>query len=80
MSIAQQLQGNFALVRAPAMLENVDALPSTQGEPSIDDGNGELHARQRCAQMSGHVVGTLVIVFVSVRVFGSEGCEEALQV
>src|SRR6266702_1450431 len=39
-----------------------------------------MHARQRGTQMRGHVVGTLVVVFVSARVFRGDGRKISLQI
>ena len=65
MSNAQQVQGNFPVMWSLAVLEKVDALPGTQRKLALNDGYRQMHARKCRAQVSGHIVGTLVVMLVS---------------
>ena len=47
-----------AAMRVAAMFPKVDALPGAQTEAAILEWNGKVHARQRAANVRGHVIGT----------------------
>ena len=74
------MQGDFPPARRPPMFEKINPLPRSQGEPALDYRNRELHARQRRANMGGHVVGALVRVPISRRLLGRQAFEKCLQI
>src|ERR1700722_10473695 len=67
-SFTNKMQGNLSPMRRTPMLEQVNPLPSSQGELPLDDRNRELHASQNRADMGGHVVDAFVGVPISAGV------------
>ena len=66
------MKRDFALVRASSVFEQVDSLPSAQGQLAVDHRHGKLHLRERRSQVRGHVIGALVIVGVATGILGRE--------
>jgi hypothetical protein len=52
------------------MFEQVDALPAAPRQPPVDQRDRELHLGQRRAEVSGHIIGTFVIMLVGRGIFG----------
>src|SRR5579871_1466760 len=67
-------------MRAAPMLEQVDALPGAEREPALEHGNDQAHLSERGAQMRGHVIGSLLIVRIALRILRRELLEETLEV
>jgi hypothetical protein len=65
--------------RVAAVLEQKNALPGTECEPTALHGDRQLRLRQRTAEVRGHVVGSFVIMLVS-RAFGRDPLEIAFEV
>src|SRR5437868_15126011 len=55
-----------AAVRRGAVLEQEDALPSAELQPSVGDGDAELGLGQRALDVGRHVVRPFVIVAVEL--------------
>jgi hypothetical protein len=70
------MQGNLSPMRRAPMLEEVNPLPSTQGEPPFYDRNRQLHADEGGADMRRHVVGAFVVVPISAGVFRRQAIEK----
>ncbi len=62
------------------MLEQINPLPSSQGEPAVHDRNGELHADQRGSDMGGHVVVAFVGMPIPPRLLRRHAFKECLQI
>jgi len=62
------------------MLEEKEALPSSEGHPCVDDGNDLASAGQGHADVGGHVIRSLVGVDKVGGVFWNEVIEEGLEV
>ena len=73
------MQRDFASVRRTSMFEQINPLPSPQGEPAGDDRNGELYASQRRPDVGRHVVGAFVCVPISPRLLRRDAFKECLQ-
>ena len=58
-----------AAVRRGAVLEQEDALPSAELQPSVGDGDAELGLGQRALDVGRHVVRPFVIVAVERDIF-----------
>jgi hypothetical protein len=78
--LPQQMQHHLPLVRPAAMLEQIDTLPGAERRLAIDDRDGQLHLRQRRAQMRRHVIGPFVVVCIARGIFGRELLEKGLQI
>src|SRR5580658_6820579 len=78
--LAEHVQHDAALVGPAAMLEQIDRLPSTEAEPPVYDGNGQMDLSEGGAQVRGHVVRAFVVVLVERRILGDETLEECLNV
>ena len=74
-SFTNKMQGNLSPMRRTPMLEQVNALPSPQGEFLLHDRNRKLHARQDRADMGGHIVGAFVGVPISAVVLRRQAVE-----
>jgi hypothetical protein len=79
-SFTNKMQGNLSPMRRTPMLEQVNPLPSPQGELPLDDRNRELHASQNRADMGGHVVDAFVGVPISAGVLRRQAAEKGLEV
>ena len=77
---ANEMQGDLSPMRRPSMLEQVNALPSPQGEFPLHDRNRQLHARQDRADMGGHIVGAFVGVPISAVVLRRQAVEKCLEI
>src|SRR5262245_59958210 len=63
-----------------AMFPQIDALPSAEAEPALDDRDRERGGRERGAHVRRHVVGTLGVVREERVALGHEPREPALEV
>ena len=79
-SFADQMHGDFALVWRASVLEQINPLPGSQGEPAGDDRNGELHAGQRRSDVGRHVVGAFVRMPISPHLLWRDAFKECLQI
>src|SRR5260370_32264688 len=79
-SFTNRMQGDLSPMRRPSMLEQVNALPSPQGELPLHDRNRKLHTGQGRADMGGHVVGTFVGVPISAVVLRRHAVEKCLEI
>ncbi len=62
------------------MLEQINPLPSSQGEPAVHDRDGEVHVGQRRSDMGGHVVIAFVCMPISPRLLWRDAFKERLQI
>jgi hypothetical protein len=67
LSLADQMQNQFAAMRRSPVLEEIDALPRAERQIPADNRNGKMRLRQRGAYMRRHVVRTFGIVLVHRR-------------
>ena len=77
---ANEMQGDLSPMWRPSMLEQVNALPSPQGEFPLHDRNRKLHARQDRADMGGHIVGAFIPLPILIHVLRRQAIEERLEV
>ena len=59
-SATREMRGNLAEMWAPAMLEEIDALPGAQCQCAVLHGDAERHRHHRGFDMGGHVIETFV--------------------
>ena len=71
---------HLPLVRAAAVLEQVDPLPGPERQPSADQRDRQLGPGEGGAQMGRHVVRPLVVVGVEGGVLRRQAFEEGLKV
>jgi hypothetical protein len=62
------------------MFEKIDSLPRSQSESALNDGNRELRAGERGADMGRHVVGAFVLVPIAPRLLGRQAFEKRLEI
>ena len=74
------MQRDLSPMRRAPMLEQVNTLPSPQGELPLQNRNCQLHTGQGRADMGGHVVGAFIRMPISPRVLGRQAIEECLKV
>jgi hypothetical protein len=79
-SFTNKMQGNLSPMRRTPMLEQVNALPSTQGELPMHNRNRELHADQGRPDMRGHVVRPFFGVPISAGVLRRQAVEKCLEI
>jgi hypothetical protein len=65
---ANKMQGDLSPMRRTPMLEQINALPSPQGELPLHDRNRKLHTGQGRADMGGHVVGAFIPMPILIHV------------
>ena len=78
--LAENMQSQVSLVRAAAVLEDVDALPGSERGATLANGDGELSLGEGGSDVSRHVVGTFHGVSVEAVVFGDEAAEEGFEI
>ena len=69
-----------SLVRAAAVLEDVDALPGSERGAAPANGDGELTLGEGGPDVSRHVVGTFHGVGVELVVLGDKAAEEVFEI
>jgi len=69
-----------AAVRRRAVLEQEDALPSAELQPSVGDGDAELGLGQRALDVGRHVVRPFVIVAVERDIFWHDAMQKSTEV
>jgi hypothetical protein len=74
------MQGDLPQMRPTSMFEKIDALPSPQRHRSVYDRNCQIGACQSGSYVSGHVVGTLVVVGIPVGVFRGNRREKLFKI
>ena len=74
------MQGNLSPMRRTPVLEQVNPLPSSQGELPLYDRNHQLHADEGRADMCRHVVGAFVGVSISAGVLRRQAVEKCLEI
>jgi hypothetical protein len=79
-SFTNKMQGNLSPMRRTPMLEQVNALPSSQGKLPLHDRNRQLHSDKGRADMGGHVVGAFVGVPISAGVLWRQAIEKCLEI
>ena len=62
------------------MLEQINPLPSSQGELAVHDRDGEVHVDQRGSDMGGHVVVAFVGMPIPPRLLWRDAFKERLQI
>jgi hypothetical protein len=67
-------------VRRGAVLEQEDALPSAELQPSVGDGDAELGLGQRALDVGRHVVRPFVIVAVERDIFWHDAMQKSTEV
>ena len=76
----ENMQSNDSLVRAAAVLEDVDALPGSERGAAPANGDGELTLGEGGPDVSRHVVGTFHGVGVEAVVLGDKAAEEGFEI
>jgi len=74
------MQCNLPPMRRPPMFEKINALPGPQSETAAHEGDRELSAGQRGADVGRHIVGALVRMPIPARLFGRQTVEKRLQI
>ena len=77
---SDQVQCDLAPLRPAAVLEQIDALPSTERHFSPRHRNRKLHLGERGAEVGGHVIWSLDLVDVAAGCLGRDPVEEGFQV
>lgn len=67
-------------MRSAAVLEEIDPLPGAERKPPPDQRNRKLRLRQRCAQVSRHVIRPLLVMLVGVRILGRDAAEISFKI
>ena len=62
------------------MFKKIDPLPRSQSKLALHQGNRELRAGERRADMGGHVVGAFLLVAVAPRLLRRQAIEKSLQI
>jgi hypothetical protein len=78
--LADEGQDEGAAVRRGAVLEQEDALPSAELQPSVGDGDAELGLGQRALDVGRHVVRPFVIVAVERDIFWHDAMQKSTEV
>jgi len=78
--IPNKMQGNLSPMRRTPMLEQVNTLPTSQGELPLYDRNRQLHPDEGRADVCGHVVGALVGVPISASVLRRQAVKKCLEI
>ncbi len=78
--VAQAGEENFALMGVGAVLPQVDALPGSELEAGVADGDGEADEGEGHADVGGHIVGSFVAVEEGAIAIGDESAEEGFEV
>lgn len=79
-SLSDDADHDGTRVRRAPVLKEENALPCAQGEMALHDRNDLTGARQRHAQVAGHVVRAFVGMDEPGCVFGNEPVKEAMQI
>ena len=77
---AENMLRKDSLVRAAAVLEDVDALPGSERGAAAENGDGELTLGEGGPDVSRHVVGTFHGVGIEVVVLGDKAAEEGFEI
>jgi hypothetical protein len=79
-SFTNKMQGNLSPMRRTPMLEQVNPLPSSQGELPLHNRNRQLHTDEGRPDMRGHVVRAFVGVPISAGVLRRQAVEKCLEI
>ena len=62
------------------MFEEINPLPRSQRELTVNHGNRELNLCERGPKVRGHIVRPFIVVGVEARVFWRDSFEECFQI
>jgi hypothetical protein len=79
-SFTNKMQGNLSPMRRTPMLEQVNTLPSSQGELPLNNRNRQLHTDEGRPDMCRHVVGAFVDVPISAGALRRQAVEKCLEI
>ncbi len=78
--LADEGQDEGAAVRRGAVLEQEDALPGAELQPTVGDGDGELSLGQRAFDVGRHVVRSFVVVAVERDILWYDAMQKSIEV